>query len=136
MTASHTPRSTTHLIYRFAGGALGVFELPLAAALLAEIAPIEQFMFDLLHRATAPRGVLGPRHISAMKIASIYGIGVKLLQWPNSGALPPAPARLLARFLALPHFAIAACSDAGYELGRLRVNMPGSRSKPRERPHS
>jgi hypothetical protein len=34
------PGSTVHLIYRFTGGALGVFELPLAAALLAEIAPI------------------------------------------------------------------------------------------------
>src|SRR5713101_2880335 len=109
LTASH-PGSTTHLIYRFAGGALGVFELPLAAALLAEIAPIEQFILDLFHRVTASRGVLGPRHIRPMKIASIYGIGVKLLQWSDSRALPPAPARLLTpRLLALPRFAIAAC---------------------------
>src|SRR5216683_340951 len=106
LTASH-PGSITHLIYRFAGGALGVFELPLAAALLAKIAPIEQFILDLFHHETASRGVLGPRHISPMKIASIYGIGVKLLQWSDSRALPPA--RLLTpRLLALPRFAIAA----------------------------
>jgi hypothetical protein len=73
-----TPGSTTHLIHRFAGGALGVFELPLAAALLAEIAPVEQFILDLFHRPTAPGGALGPRHISAMKITDIRGIYVKL----------------------------------------------------------
>jgi hypothetical protein len=33
-------RTSDLLIYRFAGGALGVFELPLADALLADIAPI------------------------------------------------------------------------------------------------
>ena len=125
MTVSH-PGSTTHLIYRFAGGALGVFELPLAASFLAEIAPIEQFILDLFHRPTAPGGVLGPRHISAMKITGICGICVKLPQWPDSRALPPAPPRLLTQLLALPRCAIAACSDAGNELGRFRVNMPGS----------
>ncbi len=63
LTASH-PGSTTHLIYRFASGSLGIFELALAVALLAEIAPIEQFILDLFHGATAPGGVLGPRHVS------------------------------------------------------------------------
>jgi hypothetical protein len=108
----------------------------LAAALFAEIAAAQQLIFDLFQCQAAPGGVLGPCHVGPMKIAAIWGIGVKLLQWPDSRALPPAPVRLLTRFLALPRFAIAACSDTGKELGRLRINMPGGCPQPGERPQS
>jgi len=66
-----------------------------------------------------------------MKVAGICGIGVKLLQWLDSSALPPSAS--FPWFLALLYSAIAACSDAGDKLSRLRVKAPGGRSQPRKR---
>jgi hypothetical protein len=128
----HMTPGSSQLLYGLAGGALGVFKLALAAAFLAEIAPLQQFILNRFHRATTPGGVPGPRHVSSMKVAGIGRIGVKLLQWLDSRALPPVPVRLLA----LPHLAITACADAGKELRCLRVNTSSSRAQPHERPQS
>jgi hypothetical protein len=80
LTASH-PGSTTHLIDRFARGALGVFELPLAAALLAEIAPLEQFILDLFHRATVPLDGFGAEVVNQAQRVEACGPDI------NVGAL-------------------------------------------------
>jgi hypothetical protein len=50
-----------HLLYRLAGGALGILELALAIALLAEIPTIEQLVPDLVQRQTAAGSMFRPR---------------------------------------------------------------------------
>ena len=49
-----------HLLYRLADGSLRAFELPLMAALLAEIAFIEQLIPDLFEREATSGGVCHP----------------------------------------------------------------------------
>jgi predicted cation transporter len=90
-----------HLLYRLAGGALGILELTLAIALLAEIPTIEQLVPDLLQGKSAAGGMFRPGHISAVKIAGVYRITVKLSERLNARMLF-APARSLVRLLALP----------------------------------
>ena len=119
------PRTLSiELLDCLAGSALGVFELALAATFFAEIAAIQQLGFDLFERETAAGGVFRPGHIRAMKIAGIYRITVKLSERLDAQAVSaPAP---LVRLLTLPCLAVAACLDAREELGRLRINAPGS----------
>src|SRR5260370_36263517 len=89
-----------HLLYRLAGGALGILELALAIALLAEIPTIEQLAPDLVQRQTAAGGMFRPRHISAVEIAAVNGIGMKFSEGLDACALSaPAPLRA---YLLLP----------------------------------
>src|SRR5579875_955103 len=76
--------SFRHLLQCLARGPLGVFELALAVALLGEVASVEQLVLDLLQRQAAAGGMLGPRHIGAVKIAAVSWIGVKLRKRLNA----------------------------------------------------
>jgi hypothetical protein len=76
-----------HLLYRLADGAFNILELALAIALLAEIPTIEQLVPDLVQRQTAAGGMFRPRHISAVKITAVDGIGMKFSEQLDARAL-------------------------------------------------
>ncbi len=115
---------TLHLLYRLAGGALGILELALAIALLAEISTIEQLVPDLLQRQTAAGGMFCPRHISAVKIAAVDGIGMKFFERLDARVLS-ASALVRADLLLARRFALVIFRDAGNELDCARVNASG-----------
>jgi hypothetical protein len=66
-----------------------------------------------------------PRHISAMKIAGINRMIVKLFEWLDLHALF-APTLASVRLLVLYRFALVLLilRDAGKELGSLRIDPP------------
>ena len=102
------------LLYCLAGGALAVLDLPLAAALLAEVAPVEQILLDLFERHAAAGRVFRPRHFGGVEIAAIDWISVKLFEPPDpnvpSGPMP------LAMLLDLDGVALVTFLDSGKEL--------------------
>jgi hypothetical protein len=79
------------LVDCFAGRAFRVFELTLAAALLAEVTAVQQFIPDLLERQTTAGSVFGPRHVRAVKITAIGQCSVELFKRSNS-RMPYTPA--------------------------------------------
>ena len=74
--------SAPGLIHRLPGSALSVLKLALAVALVAEISLVEKLIPDLLQGQSTAGGVFRPRYISAMKIAGINRIVVKLFKRP------------------------------------------------------
>ena len=111
-------------MHSLAGGALGVFDLPVAAALLAEIATVEELGLDLFQGQSTAGGVFRPRHIGAMEIAAVDWIGVKFPEGlhPNALSTSVPPARLCH----LDSFALFIFLDVGKEFRRLGINAPRS----------
>jgi hypothetical protein len=110
---------------RFLSCPCDVLDLALVIALLAEIASVKQFSLDLFERQSAAGGVFRPRHISAMKIAGINRIIVKLFERLHLHTLF-APALAAMRLRALHRFALVLLilRDTGKELGGLRIIAP------------
>lgn len=69
------------------GRSLDVIELPSSSAFFREIACVENLDFDLVLPDIAESGMQRPGHISAMKIATIHRIGVKLFERPHPSVL-------------------------------------------------
>src|SRR5713226_8060655 len=113
-----------HLLYRLAGGALGILELTLAIALLAEIPTIEQLVPDLLQGKPAAGGMFRPRHIGAVEIAAVDRIGMKFFEWLDPRTLSASAPRR-AYLLLARRFALVIFRDAGKELDCARVNGSG-----------
>src|SRR6266446_8783969 len=122
-----------HLLYRLTGGALGIFELALVIALLAEIPTIEQLVPYLFQRQTAAGGMFRPRHISAVEIAAVNGIGMKFSERLDARVLS-ALAPLWTYLLLAHRFVLVIFRDAGKELDCARVNASGRGSQTREWP--
>ena len=103
-------------------GALGILELALAIALLAKIPTIEQLVPDLVQRQTAAGGMFRPRHISAMKIAGIRRIIVKLFERFDLHMVCATLAS--GRLLALHRFALALLilRDTGKKVSGFRID--------------
>jgi hypothetical protein len=116
--------SAAELLDSFAGGPLGVFHLAFAVALLAEIPTIEQLVPELVQRQAAAGGMFRPRHISAVEIAAVDGIGMKFSERLDACALS-ASSPLRAYLLLARCFALVIFRDAGKELDCARVNASG-----------
>src|SRR5712692_4544811 len=113
-----------HLLYRLAGGALGILELALAIALLAEVTTVRQLIPDLFERQAAAGGMFRPRHISAVEIAAVDGFGMKFFERFDARALS-ASAPLRAYLLFARCFALLISRNAGKKLDGARVNTSG-----------
>ena len=121
------------LLYCFASGSLGVFELAPAAAFLAQVASVQQFVLDLFHCQTATSCVFCPGHIGPVKIATIRRGRMEFFQ--RSDAPPPPWPPLLGGFT-LSCTLIRTCSDTGEKFGRLGINSPLCGAQACKRPHS
>lgn len=91
-------------------GAFRVFESALGVALFAQIAAVQQLLIDLLQGGARPGGLPSPRHLGAVKIATICRIGVKVCERLNPHMYSPATPFML--LLASFGFGVAERPDA------------------------